>query len=321
MGEYAIESAQSLHGQMVQAYQDAGISITGEDLWKKIGVTPMIGINDVTTEIFNQQDAGELLAFAESKAIGMLSIWSMNRDQTCEDGQTYVSPTCSGIDQTPLEFSRLLAQYTSTESSPPSLSIANVQALEGSEIDTELGFVVTLSKDTEIPVNVDYRLVDGTAILGEDYLGSDGSLVFLPGELQKIIPVTLVGDTIAEDDETLTVQLLNPLGATITSDTATGTIVDDDVLTVAKLSVGDESITEGDSGIRQVAFTVGLDQPSSETVTVDYRTIDVDAIENEDYLSSAGVLTFSPGEREQTILVDVFGDKVQEPHETFRLEL
>lgn len=321
MGEYAIQSAQSLHRQMVEAYQDAGMSITSEDLWKKIGVTPMIGINDVTTEIFNQQDARELLAFAESKSIGMLSIWSMNRDQPCENGQTYVSPTCSGVDQTPLEFSRIIGQYTSTESSPPSLSITDARAAEGSEVDTVVEFVVTLSKSAEIPVNVDYRVVDGTALLGEDYLGFDGSLVFLPGEVEKVIPVTLVGDTIVEDDETLMVQLMNPVGATIAMDTATGTILDDDVEVVAKLSVGDESILEGDAGIRQVAFTVGLDQPSSETVSVDYRTVDMGAVENEDYLSSAGMLTFKPGEREQTILVDVLGDTIQETNETFRLVL
>src|SRR5262249_54801980 len=61
MGDYAIQAATSLFGQLRGLY---GTALTDVQLWHTIGVTPMIGRNDVTTEVFTQQDAQKLLAFA-----------------------------------------------------------------------------------------------------------------------------------------------------------------------------------------------------------------------------------------------------------------
>ncbi len=46
-----------------------------------IGVTPMIGVNDVSTEIFTPADALSLASFAAQKNINLLSYWAMQRDQ------------------------------------------------------------------------------------------------------------------------------------------------------------------------------------------------------------------------------------------------
>ena len=48
MGEYAIQSTISLHGQLSEIYADANISKTDQEIWNMIGITPMIGMNDVT---------------------------------------------------------------------------------------------------------------------------------------------------------------------------------------------------------------------------------------------------------------------------------
>ncbi len=47
MGAYAIQAATSLHGQLQTAY---GAALTSAQAWQMIGVTPMIGVNDVTDE-------------------------------------------------------------------------------------------------------------------------------------------------------------------------------------------------------------------------------------------------------------------------------
>ena len=113
MGEYAIQAATSLFHQMDTLYRNAGLPKTQEELWQMIGITPMIGLNDVTTEIFYQEDAQEVLTFGQQQNVGMLSFWSANRDKQCPEGQThYVSPNCSSILQEPFEFSHIFLPFT-----------------------------------------------------------------------------------------------------------------------------------------------------------------------------------------------------------------
>jgi hypothetical protein len=111
MGDYAIQSATSLHSQLRTLY---GSSRTDAQLWKMVGVTPMIGLNDVITETFDQQEARELLAFAQQKQIGVLSMWSLNRDRQNSRGAiSYVEPTSSSISQQENEFSLIFKVFTS----------------------------------------------------------------------------------------------------------------------------------------------------------------------------------------------------------------
>ncbi len=77
-----------------------------------VGVTPMIGLNDLTTEVFDQQEARELLAFAEAHDIGRLSFWSLNRDQQNAAGTlNYVDLKSSSILQDPFEFSTIFGTF------------------------------------------------------------------------------------------------------------------------------------------------------------------------------------------------------------------
>jgi len=100
MAEYGIEAITALHSQLDTAYADAGFSKTDAELWAMIGTTPMIGMNDVTTELFDLTDAQQTVDFAQSESIGMISMWSLNRDHPCPS-QSYVSTDCSSTpDQT-----------------------------------------------------------------------------------------------------------------------------------------------------------------------------------------------------------------------------
>ena len=65
----------------------------------------MIGLNDVTTETFDLNAAHELLAFAQQKGIGRISIWSLNRDNASTSSKTYVDTTSSSIVQKKWDFS------------------------------------------------------------------------------------------------------------------------------------------------------------------------------------------------------------------------
>ncbi|MDI3423040.1 chitinase [Streptomyces sp. B-S-A12] len=106
MGEYAIQAATATQGQIKSA-----LGLSDAEAWQAVAVTPMIGVNDVTTEIFKQDDAEQLVEFAREKKLGWLSMWSATRDKACEGGSTEVSPTCSSIDQQPLDFTETLGAY------------------------------------------------------------------------------------------------------------------------------------------------------------------------------------------------------------------
>lgn len=101
MGLSATQAASNTHNQVVAA----GLTAT-------IGVTPMIGINDVNTEIFQLSDAQMLLNFANANTyISRLSMWSVSRDNGSCPNQGFASPVCSGITQTNWAFSNILGQF------------------------------------------------------------------------------------------------------------------------------------------------------------------------------------------------------------------
>ncbi len=111
MGTYAVDAANGLFRQLQSLYSRNGKPKLPNEIWRMIGVTPMIGVNDVPTEIFRQSDAQKLLAFAKKKKLGLLSFWSINRDRACEVNRSSVNPTCSGIPQTPHQFTQILRPF------------------------------------------------------------------------------------------------------------------------------------------------------------------------------------------------------------------
>jgi hypothetical protein len=96
MGLDATQAAQNTHNQVVSA----GLS-------SNIGVTPMIGINDTNTEIFQLTDVNTLLNFTSTNTyVTRLAFWSVARDNGGCPNQGFASPTCSGITQTNFQFSK-----------------------------------------------------------------------------------------------------------------------------------------------------------------------------------------------------------------------
>ncbi len=112
----------------------------------------------------------------------------------------------------------------------PTLSIDNVSANEGNAGTTPFTFTVTLSAASASPVTVSYATADGTATAaGSDYVPASGVLTFVPGgPLSQTITVDVVGDLAVEPNETFTVGLSAPAGATLATSQGTGTIVNDD---------------------------------------------------------------------------------------------
>lgn len=101
MGLSATQAASNTHNQVVAA----GLNAT-------IGVTPMIGQNDVQSEIFQLSDAQMLLNFANANSyITRLSMWSVSRDNGSCPNQGFASPVCSGISQSNWAFSNIFKPF------------------------------------------------------------------------------------------------------------------------------------------------------------------------------------------------------------------
>ena len=58
-------------------------------------------------------------------------------------------------------------------------------------------------------LSVDYSTTDGTAIAGQDYTSTSGTLTFNGGETSKTIQIPITDDATTETDETFTVSLRN----------------------------------------------------------------------------------------------------------------
>ena len=140
----------------------------------------------------------------------------------------------------------------------------------------------------------------------------------------QTVTVTGVDDSINNDpDRTATVSHSASGGDYgSVSKNLTVTVTDDEG--TASLTVGDASVTEGDSGTASLQFTVTLSPAAANAVTVDWATskeTSDTATPGTDYTAGSGTLTFAAGDTSKTATVTVTGDMVDEPNETLTLTL
>jgi hypothetical protein len=96
MGLGAIQAAEATYQQSVSV-----------GMTSKIGITPMIGNNDVQGEVFDQANAQRLMEFVKKTSwVSSVSFWSTNRD-FAKSGPLYAS---SQIAQTDYEFAKIFNQ-------------------------------------------------------------------------------------------------------------------------------------------------------------------------------------------------------------------
>jgi chitinase len=77
MGDLAVSALTDAKAQL-QAMQPG---LGDAAAWGMLGATPMIGQNDVSTEVFSLADAQTLTTFAVQNHIGLVSFWAIQRDQ------------------------------------------------------------------------------------------------------------------------------------------------------------------------------------------------------------------------------------------------
>ncbi len=92
-------------------------------------------------------------------------------------------------------------------------------------------------------------------------------------------------------------------------------------VTPSVLNLNNVNVTEGASGTALATFTATLSPASTQTVTVNYTTVNGTATGGSDYVAANGILTFAPGVSTRPIGVTLNGDTTVEPNETFSVTL
>jgi len=212
-----------------------------------------------------------------------------------------------------------LANNSSTASTEirSAVSISDAVVDEGDSGATKMEFTVLLSGGNQQPVSVDFETVDATALEGEDYHSSRGTLTFPAGQDQAKITVPVVGDQRAEPyDEEFVLRLFNPKNTALVRTQARGIIHDDD----GGFTVSDTSVDEGPQGRQTEArFTISR-AADFEAQDLHYQTRTGTA-GPADFKSAEGNVTFAKGETEKTVSVEVNGDDLPEGNEDFFLDI
>ncbi|HET9169686.1 MAG TPA: carbohydrate binding domain-containing protein [Actinospica sp.] len=105
-GDMGQEAVQAAENTLTQAKAD-----WPGDTYADIGVTPMIGQNDNSAEVFSEADAHTLVNWADTAHLGRLGFWSVDRDQPC-GGSASGLPSCSEISQSALDFTKIFDAYS-----------------------------------------------------------------------------------------------------------------------------------------------------------------------------------------------------------------
>lgn len=87
MGQTAIQAARNLKAKYGVPFD-------------RVELTPMIGMNDVTDELFSQQDTDVMVQWAQANQLAGLHFWSIDRDRPCS--YAYASPICSSVPDVPV---------------------------------------------------------------------------------------------------------------------------------------------------------------------------------------------------------------------------
>lgn len=112
----------------------------------------------------------------------------------------------------------------------PAISIGDVTAAEGDSGASQAAFPLTLSVVHDEAISVDFATVDDTAVAGEDFEATSGTVAFAPGDTTATLQVPILGDLVLEpDEETFFVDLSNPVNAALGQDRSVAAIQDDEL--------------------------------------------------------------------------------------------
>ncbi|NBC50023.1 MAG: DUF4214 domain-containing protein [Gammaproteobacteria bacterium] len=202
---------------------------------------------------------------------------------------------------------------------PVSEPVIDLESIVVDEKDGVARFLARLSSPSLDTVSLRYSTYQGTASDRADYQSFYSDLItFVPGETIKKIPLLIMDDTEAENDESFYLGIASPENAVIGTEYVIATIADDDGA-IGTPVVGVEAAGVSEA-VGTVVLPVRLDLRSDDEVQVSYDTISGSA-DDADFSGSSGTLTFLPGDRVKTLRLPITDDLLPEDTELFEVAL
>lgn len=167
------------------------------------------------------------------------------------------------------------------------------------------------------PVSVDFFVASETALAGLDFIATNGTLIFQPGETQKVFAVRILADALTEGIEIARVLLTNAsLGAALGARTNAALAIHDVDSTIqwSYAELPNESSAAMYAVIRRSGNL-------SLTGAVDWATEDGTATAGLDYVSASGTAIFLPGQIYAYATVTLLNDGLVEGNETLYFRL
>ncbi len=156
----------------------------------------------------------------------------------------------------------------------------------------------------------------GTATSGTDYTQSaTGTVSFAAGSDTATVTVDPTADATVEPDETVILTVAAGAGYNVgVPASATGTILNDDAVSLVSVAVAPTSVLEG--GATDLIYTFTRTGDISGALTVNFDTTG-SATSGTDYSASdTGTVAFAAGSGTATVTVDPIDDAIVEPDET-----
>jgi len=154
---------------------------------------------------------------------------------------------------------------TNDDTQPKLNIIAPADSNEGTAANTTRTLTVELTNASYQTVSVNVALIPGDATAaGGDYTDFSTTLTFDPDQLSKTFDITVLADTLYENDEDFTARLSGAANGVIDDADARMLILNDDALPVATWA--NLSVNEGTDTVTDFNFTLQLSNPS-ENVT------------------------------------------------------
>ena len=177
------------------------------------------------------------------------------------------------------------------------------------EHDGETEFTLTLTFDEE-PEGLSYKTVRDDLFTEAGGTIEGARRASPPSNKAFVLTVKPGGDEAVK----LTLKAVSPCGQDKTVCSDGGSVLSGPLgVTVpgpAVLSVADAQVQEGPGAVLE--FVVSLDRERHAPVSVDYATENGEAVAGDDYVHTAGTLTFAAGETEHTVSVPVLADEHDE---------
>jgi len=188
---------------------------------------------------------------------------------------------------------------------PPTISVDDVTLIKPHSGLGAARFTLRLSSAIQDSVQVHFATSDGTALADVDYKAKSGVVTFAKGATNVVVTVSILGSTLPGPTTIFSLTLSDPVNGSLGRNVATGTLLNSATRLISALGTN-VTVESGDS--TDVQFAITLVPPSSQLVSVRYRTSDGSALAGQDYVPKSGSLSFAPGEAHLSVPVRVRGN-------------